>query len=382
MKVVIACDSYKGCMTSLEVAKYMMEGFHEFDSDITCYPYAIADGGEGTVEAFCTTCKGVMKYVDTSDAYGRKIRTEYALIDQGKTAVIEVANIIGLSMHEREKRAPLFGSSYGVGTVILDAVESGCKKIIVGLGGSATNDGGMGLLQALGARYYDSNHDYLSPQAINLEKIAFMDLKRLPSFDDIELIAACDVKNYLLGEQGATYIFGKQKGLYPNQLKKLDQGMLNYRNHIRRYTGVDINAFEGGGAAGGIGAVLIGLLNAKMVPGIELLLNYSDIEQRIAESDYVFTGEGQSDAQTAFGKVPMGILNVAKKYDKPTFIVSGALGIGYLDLYEEGFAGIYSVADRAMTFQQALSYAPEKLSACAYTLMHTISCIERKVRNE
>lgn len=378
MKVVIACDSYKGCMSSMEVAHAMMQGFQEANAEVECYPYAIADGGEGTVEAFYRTCSGVLKEVDASDAYGKKIKTEYALIEDGKTAVIEAANIIGLNMHEREKRAPMFGSSYGVGTVILDAVAQGCKKIIVGLGGTATNDGGMGLLQALGARYYDANHAYLSPQAVNLEKIVYIDLKRLPSFEGIELIAACDVKNYLLGEKGATYVFGKQKGLFPNQIRKLDQGMENYRNHLRRYTGIDINAFEGGGAAGGIGAVLIGLLKAKMVSGIELLLSYSDLEEKIAQCDYVFTGEGQSDAQTAFGKVPMGILNVAKKYHKPTFCISGALGIGYQLLYKEGFVGIFSVADRAMTFQQALAYAPEKVRDCSYTLMHMISYFDGK----
>ncbi len=372
MKVVIACDSYKGCMSSQTVAKQIELGIHQVDFKIETMSYVIGDGGEGTVDAFHETCHGVKQKVQTTDAYGKRIETEYTIIEDGICAVIEVANIIGLSMHAREQRAPLFGSSYGVGTVILDAVEKGCKKIIIGLGGSATNDGGMGLLQSFGARFYDENHKYLSPQTINLEKIRYIDFNRFRKLEGIELIAACDVKNYLLGENGATYVFGKQKGLYPNQIKKIDLGMENYRNQIQRYLHVDINEYEGGGAAGGIGAVLIGVLQAKMIPGIELLLKYSDMREAIKSCDLVITGEGQSDHQTMYGKVPVGILKVANEYNKPTLCISGALGIGYMDLYDLGFIGIYSIADRAMSFQQALENAPEKLRAATYTIMKTI----------
>lgn len=372
MKIVVACDSFKGCMSSETVNEHMSAAIHRVDPTIEVKQYVIADGGEGTVAAFAKTCHGEMVDVAASDAYGKKITTCYTLIEAGQTAVIEAANIIGLNMHPREKRAPLFGSSFGVGTVLLDALQRGCKKIIIGLGGSATNDGGMGLLQALGCRFYDHEHHYLSPQAINLGKIRYIDFNRLPSFSDVEIIAACDVKNHLLGEEGATYVFGKQKGLYPNQLKQIDEGMENYRNHIQRYRNVDINSFPGGGAAGGIGSVLIGLLGAKMIPGIELLLSYSDIAKAIRECDFVITGEGQSDRQTMFGKVPIGILKVAKAYDKPILCISGALGLGYQELYDLGFAGIFSIADRAMTFQQALDQADQKLEAAVYAIVKTI----------
>lgn len=378
MKVVIACDSYKGCMTSREVAQRMEDGIWQVDSNICTKSYIIADGGEGTVEAFHETCHGKKQIVQASDAYGKRIMTEYTIIDDGNTAVIEVANIIGLNMHEREKRAPFFGSSFGVGTVILHAVEMGCKKIIIGLGGSATNDGGMGLLQALGCRYYDSMHQYLSPQAMNLEKVRYIDFNRLNKLKGIELIAACDVKNHLLGENGATYVFGKQKGFYPNQIRKIEMGMENFRNQIQRYTNIDINEFEGGGAAGGIGAVLIGLLGAKMIPGIDLLLSCSDIEEEIADCDLVITGEGQSDQQTMYGKVPVGILRLANRYQKPCICISGALGIGYQSLYDLGFIGIYSIADRAMSFQQALEQASEKLTAATYGIMKTIQYFNKE----
>lgn len=376
MKIVVAADSFKGCMTSTQVGEYVKEGMLQYDPSLDIHTYSIADGGEGTVMAFYKTCGGELVDAPCSDAYGKRIHAQYVLLDEGKTAVIEVANIIGLNMVERSRRNPLFASSYGVGMVIKDAIKRGCKRIIIGLGGSATNDGGMGLLQALGVLYYDSNHQYLSPQAISLEKVRYIDFNRFQGLQDVELIAACDVKNKLLGENGATFVFGKQKGLHPSQLKRVDSGMENFRNQMKRYTNIDLNEFEGGGAAGGIGAVLIGFLHAKMVPGIDLLLSYSNIEEHIQDCDVVITGEGQSDAQTAFGKVPMGVLRVAQKYQKPCIILSGALGKGYHQLYQYGFAGIFSIADCAMSFPQALAQAPDKLKAASYSMIRLIDAFK------
>ncbi len=377
MKVVVAMDSFKGCMSSLRAATQVEKGIKMYDQTIEVVKFPIGDGGEGTLQAFHTLCDGELVWVNTTDAYGKRIESCYSLIDNGETAVMEVANIIGLSMHDRTRRQPLHGSSYGVGTVLLDAYHKGVKKIIIGLGGSATNDGGMGLLQCLGARFYDMNHQYLSPQAMNLEHVKYIDFNRLQKFENVEIIAACDVKNHLLGENGATYTFGKQKGLYPNQMKQLEDGMNNFRFQVSRYMKIDLNEMEGGGAAGGIGSVLMGILNAKMVPGIDLLVSYTNIKQEIASCDLVITGEGQSDYQTAYGKVPVGILNIAKQYDKPVVCLSGALGIGYMNLYDLGFIGIYSIADRAMTFQQALDGASEKLQNATYSLMHTIMTFKK-----
>lgn len=379
MKVVVACDSFKGCLKSEEVAYHVEQGIHRFDDTIDVISYAIGDGGEGSAEAFAKSCQGIMVKTGATDAYGKKIITEYALIENGQTAVIEVASIIGLSMTPKERRTPFFGSSFGVGTVMLDAVNLGCKKIILALGGSATNDGGMGLLQALGCRFYDNRHKYLSPQAVNLDKIKYIDFNRLNRLDGIEIIAACDVKNHLLGENGATYVFGKQKGFYPNQIKQVDEAMHNYRDQIQRYLDIDINAYEGGGAAGGIGSVVIGILHAKMVSGIQLLFQYCDIEQAIQACDLVITGEGQSDRQTMYGKVPVGVLEIANRYRKPTLCISGALGLGYQELYDLGFIGIFSIADRAMSFQQALDQAGEKMEAAVYTIMKTIVSIQGRL---
>ncbi len=381
MKILVACDSYKGCMTSREVSEHIKQAILRVDSSIEVCTYAMADGGEGTSAAFCDACQGEMVECETTDAYGRHMRACYALIEGGNTAVVEAAACIGLTMVPREKRNPMAASSYGVGTMLLDAKERGCQRIIVGLGGSSTNDGGMGLLQSLGVRFYDASHKYLSPQAMNLEKIRYIDFNRLTSFDGIELIVACDVKNHLLGPQGATFTFGRQKGLYPNQLERIDRAMSNYRDQIKRYRKIDLDDFEGGGAAGGIGAVLIGLLHAKMVPGIELLLSYSSLREEAQHCDLLITGEGQSDAQTMYGKVPAGIAAIAKQADKPIVCISGALGLGYEQLYDLGFIGIFSIADRAMSFSQALESAPQKLESAAYSIIrmfHFLSQEEKR----
>lgn len=371
MKIVVACDSYKGCLSSLEVAKHIQNGIQKACADAEVFQYAIGDGGEGSVEAFFHACQGEMVEGASVDAYFKRIKVQYCMCQQ--TAFIEAASVIGLTMTPKEKRAPMIASSYGIGLILLDAMAKGAKKIILGLGGTCTNDGGLGMLQALGVKFFDKNHNILNAQAISIEKVEEVDFSMMKSFAGIELIAACDVSNYLLGEKGATYVFGKQKGLYPNQQKRMEAGMQNYRDCILKTTGIDLNSFAGGGAAGGIGAVAIGLLNARMQPGIDLILSYSDFEEKLQECDLVITGEGQTDRQTIFGKVPMGILNKAKKYDKPVIILSGALGLEYQKLYDEGFIGIYSIADRAMSFQQALEQADVKLENASYSLMRTIA---------
>ena len=371
MKVVIASDSFKGCLSSKEVAFAMEKGIKKVDSSIEVKKYIVGDGGEGTMEAFVSACNGEMVEVHVHDAYRKPLKTQYGLIEDGNCAIIEVGNIIGLNMTLKENRAPMIASSYGVGEVLMHAKKRGCKKIILALGGSCTNDGGMGLLEAIGVRFLDENGKYLRSMPYNLEKIFSIDTKRMADFSQIECIAACDVKNKLLGEEGATAIFGRQKGLYPNQQKRVEKAMEHYVLKMKEI-GYDLNCCVGGGAAGGIGAVFIEILKAKMIPGIELLFSYNRIEEDIKNCDVVFTGEGQTDLQTMFGKVPVGVLNIAKKYNKPCICISGALGVEYKRLYELGFVGIYSIADRAMSFAKALELASEKLEDCTFSVMKTI----------
>lgn len=377
MRVVIACDSYKGCMSSKEVADIMESAIHRVNETIHVDKFLVGDGGEGTMEAFVAACGG--EYVDVMcrDTYGKKIATQYALLDDHKTAIIEVARILGLTMYRREKRAPLYSSSYGVGQVLCDAYRRGCKKIILSLGGSGNADGGMGMLEALGMRFFDRSNKRLKGMTINLERIAHIDTSELLDFSNVQCIAAYDVKNYLLGAEGATILYGKQKGLFPNQIKRVEKGMNNYCVKMLE-NGYDLNKYESGGACGGLSAAFQGVLHANAQNGLSLLFGYNHIEEAIAKCDLIITGEGQSDYQTKYGKVPTGVIKVANKYRKPCVCISGALGLKYKELYELGFIGIYSIADRAMTFLQAIAGAKEKLDATTYSVMKTIMCFHTK----
>ena len=370
MKIAVACDSYKGCMNSYKVNHIIKQAIKDVNPTYEVVTFTMGDGGEGTTAAFVEACKGKWVYLKVKDSYFREVKVAYGLIDNGETAVIEVASCIGLNMYSREKRKPMYATSFGVGELLLDASKRKVKKIILGLGGSATNDGGMGMLQALGAKFYDKKDKYLKSNAGQLKEIQRIDLSKFRFLNNIEIVVACDVKNTLLGETGATQVFGKQKGLYPNQIKKLELAMKQYAEKFKEL-GYDIASHEGSGAAGGIGGALA-LLDATFINGLELLCSYNRMDEVIKDCDLVITGEGQSDAQTLYGKVPIGILEITNKVQKPCICISGALGVEYNKLYDLGFIGIYSVADRAMSFEQALTLAPDKLYACTYSVMKTI----------
>lgn len=372
MKILVASDSYKGCMSSKQANAQIIKGINRLNANHECIAFPIGDGGEGTMQAFHDLCYGHKVSCVVKDAYFQDIKVEYTLIDNGKTAVFDVASVIGLNSYERSARRPLYATSYGIGQLIKDALKHQVNKIIIGLGGSCTNDGGMGLLNALGVRFYDKNHRYLKTSAISLSKIAHIDFNPMVDLDGVEIIAACDVNNYLLGKEGATYAFGKQKGLNQEQKKQVEKGMENYVNKMR-YKGYELTNIIGGGAAGGIGAVLIGVLKAQFKSSLTLLFEYKNIDKLLKDCDLVITGEGQSDYQTAFGKAPIGILRKAQEHNIPCICISGALGVDYMKLYDEGFVGLFSIADRAMSFMQALKDAPIKLMATSYNVIKTIS---------
>lgn len=368
MKIIVACDSFKGCMSSKEVEECIKKGILKANPKHKVLLFPMADGGEGTSKVFCDIIQGNNVEVLTVDAYGKNIFSSYCMSQDSSMAVMDVASCIGLNMTPKEKRNPMIASSRGVGIMLKDAIEKGCKKIIIGLGGSATNDGGMGILSEFGVRFYNGKRELLIPSVYALNQIAFVD-KRYASFPkDVEIICACDVKNHLLGKNGATYVFGKQKGIYLNQMHDIEKGMAHYANKLKQTFHVDVNEYEGSGAAGGIGSVLLGVMKAKMVSGIDLVVAYSGLKDQLKDADLVITGEGQTDAQTLYGKLPLGISRLAKSFDVPCVCLSGALGLGYQKMYEEGMIGIFSSADRAMTFQTALQTGNEKLEALAFSL--------------
>lgn len=376
MNILVACDSFKGCMSSKEASRSIKEGLKEANPHWNIMTYPMADGGEGFARVLCGYIHGEMVEVQTYDLLGRKIIAHYAWNEKRKLAILDVASCVGLNLYEREERNPLAASSYGVGLMMKDALRRKCRKMIIGLGGSGSNDGGMGILKAFGAKFYDHERQRLSPNAYNLERIAFID-KRGFSFDPhVELVVACDVKNHLLGKQGATYTFGKQKGIFPSQMKRIDLAMTQYNQKIDQTFHVNMDALEGSGAAGGIGGVLLGVFKARMKPGIEVCMEYAKFEEAVKKADLIFTGEGQTDAQTLYGKVPYGIAQIASRHKVPVICLSGALGVGYEPLYNEGVIGIFSTADRAMDFKTALSCGSEKLESLAFSIGKLITGIK------
>ena len=377
MKFVVACDSFKGCMTSQEAVQRISKGIQNANPNHEVAAFPMCDGGEGTMEILCQIEKAQIIEVQTVDAYGKPITASYGILPEKKKAIMEVASCIGLSMTEKKRRNPMIANSRGIGKMIKDAVKKGCTTIVIGLGGTATNDGGMGLLQELGLRFYDKENKSLICGAYSLGKIDHIDTSRFMDLDHVRILAAADVRNPLLGPKGATFTFGRQKGLFPSQLTMVDHWMRRYRDVIQKTFGIDLDAIPGGGAAGGIGAVLVGILHAQIQSGITMCMEGYQLENVIQKADIVITGEGQTDLQTRYGKVPFGVAQLAKKYHKPVLCLSGALGLGYQELYQDGFDGLYSSADRAMDFMTALKNGPEKLENLAFSITKTIDAIAR-----
>ncbi len=356
LKVLVVPDSYKGCLSSKEVAQAIEAGIREIPVEIDVRSFVVADGGEGTVEAFTEALNGKYRSYDTLDAYLNPITIKIGELDD-KTGIIEVASIVGLHMYHQDQRNPLIATSYGIGSIIKSLVIDGFEKIIIGLGGSCTNDGGMGLLQALGYRFYDSDDNLLPYQALSLTKINYIDDTEVFDLSGIELIVASDVTNPLLGPLGATMIFGPQKGANQDTLDLLEQGMRNYSEVMSKY-GYQLDHLASGGAAGGIGSALIGVLKANKEQGIELLLSYLHFDDLLDESTIVISGEGQSDAQSAYGKVIAGIASHTKPKNVPMYIISGQLKPGYETLFELGVKAAYAIRSIAKDDQESFTKAP------------------------
>lgn len=377
MKIIVACDSFKGCMTSQQANEAIARGIQKANPSHDIYCSSMADGGEGTASVLGQCLHAQKIEVKTLDAYGKEIVTHYFMTKEN-TAILDVASCIGLSMVEKDKRNPFIANSRGVGIMMKDAIDKGCQKIIIGLGGSSTNDGGMGLLMEFGVEFYNKRMETCKANPYGLKNMVYVNKKHFNK-PNIDITVACDVNIHLLGEKGTTYFFGKQKGFYRNQMSEVDHWMGNYRDCMKKAFHVDLDTFEGGGCAGGIGACLMGIFDAKRMPGAQLVASVSNLEQHIQSSDLVITGEGQTDLQTEYGKVPFEVLNIAKKFNVPTICLSGALGIGYQKLYEHGMAGIFSSSDRAMTFQVAIDKGAEKLENLAYSIIHLIDQIQGDV---
>lgn len=352
--IVIATDSFKECLRGIEVAKYIKSGFEkEIDANYTCL--SIADGGEGTVEAIIDSIGGDIISVEVQGPLKIPVQGFYGLINN--TAVIEVAAACGLDYLKEEEKNPLLCSSYGVGELILHAINNGVKDFIIGLGGSATNDLGLGMLQALGAKFY-SNDKEIVVCGGNISTITSFDLSNLPS---INITIASDVTNYLYGPNGATYIFGPQKGANSEQLKILEEGIKHFSNMYLKQTNIDMSSIIGGGAAGGIGASLVAILNAKMKSGFQVVSELINLEEVIKDADLVITGEGRMDAQSINGKAPIGVANLANKYNVKTIAICGSITNDVEVVYDYNIEAVFSIMTKPQLIEEAITDAQNNI---------------------
>ena len=354
MKVVIAPDSYKGSLTAMEVANSIEEGIIKYNKNIEVVKVPMADGGEGTVQALVDATGGKIINLKVCDPLLREIDSFYGILGDGKTAIIEMAAASGLNLLHKNELNPLITSTYGTGQILNDAIEKGCRKIIVGLGGSATNDGGAGMLRALGIRFLNKDGRDIPEGGGVLKNLYKIDKKNFNTeILKCEIIVACDVDNTLCGINGATNVFGPQKGASEDDIRILDEGLSEYSKIIKREFGVDVLNVSGSGAAGGTGAAFL-VIGAKLESGVDIVIRETNFVEALKDSDIVFTGEGRIDFQTKFGKAPYGVAKEAEKIGLPVIAICGEIGEGYDELYNHGFTSIFSIVNKPMTLEDSI----------------------------
>ncbi|GAA0815036.1 MULTISPECIES: glycerate kinase family protein [Clostridium] len=354
MKVVIAPDSYKGSLTAMEVANSIEEGIIKYNKNIEVVKVPMADGGEGTVQALVDATGGKIINLKVCDPLLREIDSFYGILGDGKTAIIEMAAASGLNLLHKNELNPLITSTYGTGQILNDAIEKGCRKIIVGLGGSATNDGGAGMLRALGIRFLNKEGRDIPEGGGVLKNLYKIDKKNFNTeILKCEIIVACDVDNTLCGINGATNVFGPQKGASEDDIRILDEGLSEYSKIIKREFGVDVLNVSGSGAAGGTGAAFL-VIGAKLESGVDIVIRETNLVEALKDSDIVFTGEGRIDFQTKFGKAPYGVAKEAEKIGLPVIAICGEIGEGYDELYNHGFTSIFSIVNKPMTLEESI----------------------------
>lgn len=358
MKIVIAPDSFKGSLSALEVAKSIQRGIKNVDESVETVIVPMADGGEGTVQSLIDASGGEIVEQTVHDPLFRKINSFYGIMGDKVTAVIEMAAASGLPLLKPEERNPLKTTTYGTGELIKDALKRGCRKFIIGLGGSATNDGGCGMAQALGAKFLDKNENEVGFGGGELHKIKIIDITGMdPRLKNAVFMAACDVDNPLCGENGASAVFAPQKGASREDVFALDNGLKHFAKIIKYQLFADIINVPGAGAAGGFGAGAMIFLKARLERGIEIVARETRLAEKMEGAHLVITGEGKIDSQTAFGKTPYGVAQIAKEKNIPVIAIAGSLSDGYQTLFEKGFDEIFSITGESVSLQEAMGNA-------------------------
>lgn len=354
MKIIAALDSFKGSLTSLEAGEACAAGIRSVLPSAEVRVVPVADGGEGTVEALTAALKGRFQECIVRGPLGEPVTAVYGISADARTAVMEMSQASGLTLVPKKERNPLRTSTYGTGEMIVDAFRRGCRHIIMGIGGSATVDGGTGMMSALGVRFLDAQGRGLEGCGGNLDRIMSIDARGLDeALYGCRFSVACDVSNPLTGENGAPRIFGPQKGASPSMVEELEKGMCNYARVLNTYAGRDVASLPGAGAAGGVGAAMTAFWGAGLFPGAELMLDTIGFDRIIEGADLIITGEGRLDGQTLMGKTPFGILRAAKKHNIPVIAVGGSVE-NRDALLVSGFTGVYTVTPEGMSIEEAM----------------------------
>ncbi|WEA42075.1 glycerate kinase [Priestia aryabhattai] len=373
MKIVIAPDSFKESLTALHVCEAVEKGIktHFPNAEISKVP--MADGGEGTVQSLVDATNGEVIQARVTGPLGKEVEAFYGILGDGKTAVIEMAAASGLHHVPVDKRNPLITTTRGTGELILKALDHKVKHIIIGIGGSATNDGGAGMAKALGAKLLDANGAEIKEGGGSLDQLTAIDLTNLDSrLVEVKVEVACDVDNPLTGETGASAVFGPQKGATSDMVRQLDRNLAHYAAVIEKEMDIHIQNVPGAGAAGGLGGGLLAFLSAELKPGVDIVIKATELENYIKDADLVITGEGRIDGQTIYGKTPIGVAKTAKKHSVPVVAIAGSIGVGSEAVYEHGISALFSVVPGAVTLPEALEKADENIERTAKNVASVI----------
>lgn len=356
MKVVVAIDSLKGSLSSVDAGRAVAEGIRKADENVHITVRPLADGGEGTVAALTYGMGGVIRQINAVGPVGDVTECSYGVIESKKMAIIEISSAAGLTLIQDVQRNPLYTTTYGVGEMIKDAIQIGCRYFVIGLGGSATNDGGAGMLQALGFDLMDENGKPIPKGASGLAKLQSIHCGHvIPELRDCHFRIACDVENPLCGENGCSAVYGPQKGATKEMIQKMDQWLLAYAKKVREIAVQADPDFKGAGAAGGLGFAFLAFTDAVLESGISIVLDETSMESYIRDADLIITGEGRLDGQTAMGKAPMGVAQMAKKYGIPVVALAGSIGKDATACNEDGIDAYFSILQNACSLQEAMN---------------------------
>ena len=366
MKIVVAPDSFKGSVSALEAARAIEQGIRRVFPDAIIEKVPMADGGEGTVQSLVDATGGHIQTRRVLAPLGNEIEAKFGILADGETAVIEMASASGLTLVAPDQRDPLITTTYGTGQLVHAALEVGCRRLIIGIGGSATNDGGVGMAEALGVRLLDADGKQIPRGGGNLGQLRSIDITGLhPAIAETETVVACDVNNPLTGPEGASHVYGPQKGATPEMIEILDECLGHFDKVLTKTLGRSFNDIPGAGAAGGLGAGLMAFLNAELKLGVDIMIDAVKLEKRVKGASLIFTGEGQLDFQTAFGKTPVGVAKVAKAHNIPVIAIAGGIAEGAEVVYEAGIDAMLGIVQEPMSLEVAVEEATRLIADTA-----------------